>query len=562
MMIVTPRQYAAGAAIRCSFGALACLLALSTSVLRAAEASVADLVAALAAGDEAARLKAIDELGARGPQAAAAVDPLAKLCKDSSAKVRAHAVRSLGEIGPAAKPAVPAIADLLKDPDDSVRRQIIRAIQAIKPGPQVMIPLCVKALEDSDMAVRVRILQTIEAAGASAVPGLIEALKNEKATYWACVVLRNIGPDAKDAVPALTAVLADSRPQIRREAILALGAIGDGVKPSIPRIAAALSDPNTVVAATFVLGQLGEMPSQAEAAVLANAKSPDRMLSTISIWAIARIHPADKNLTKHALEHLIGRLKDDNQFVREMAARALMALPPAPELAVPLWEQAFKTMDEKTAANALSALASLGPIAVPRLVEALRFKTLREDVIGVLGRIGPGAAPATAALANLVGDKDPQVARAATLALANIGPGAKAAVPELTKALQNQLAPSADDADVLFALGSIGPDAAAAVPLLLPLVDGSDKSVALIAAWALSRIEPASAQTAAKVVPVLTSGLSAGTPAERQAAAEGLAGLGPLAKRAVPALQKASTDENPAVRDAVAKALAAIGAGG
>ena len=73
----------------------------------------------------------------------------------------------------------------------------------IHPGPKVTVPLCVKLLEDSDPGVRMRVLNAIADAGPKAVPGLIYALNNEKAAYWACLVLREIGPAAKDAVPAL-----------------------------------------------------------------------------------------------------------------------------------------------------------------------------------------------------------------------------------------------------------------------------------------------------------------------------------------------------------------------
>ena len=36
---------------------------------------------------------------------------------------------------------------------------------------------------------------------------------NEKAAYWACLVLREIGPAAKDAVPALVEKLKDRVPR-------------------------------------------------------------------------------------------------------------------------------------------------------------------------------------------------------------------------------------------------------------------------------------------------------------------------------------------------------------
>ena len=102
--------------------------------------------------------------------------------------------------------------------------------------------------------------QTVAEAGPQAVPALIEALKNDKAAYWACVVLRDIGPEAKEAVPALTGKLQDPRPEIRREAVLALAAIGEVAAPAVPPIVALLDDPQCRTAATFALGRLGRVP--------------------------------------------------------------------------------------------------------------------------------------------------------------------------------------------------------------------------------------------------------------------------------------------------------------
>ncbi len=187
-------------------------LVLGGPIVRAETTSA--LVGKLTSADESVRLQAIDQLGARGEKAAEAVAPLTELLKDSSVEVRAHAARSLGEIVVPAKPAVAALAQLVKDPDETVRRQAVRAVMAIRPGPQITVPLAVDLLEDSDPGVRIRILHAVADAGPKAVPALIVALKNEKAAYWACLVLREIGPAAKDAVPALVEKLQDPRPEI------------------------------------------------------------------------------------------------------------------------------------------------------------------------------------------------------------------------------------------------------------------------------------------------------------------------------------------------------------
>ncbi len=63
---------------------------------------------------------------------------------------------------------------------------------------------------------------------------------------------------------------------------------------------------------------------------------------------------------------------------------------------------------------------------------------------------------------------------------------------------------------------------------------------------------------AAKTVPVLIAGLDASLPQTRQAAAEALGSLGPLAAQAVPALEKARNDPDEHVRQAAANALNSI----
>ncbi|MEI8376113.1 MAG: HEAT repeat domain-containing protein [Planctomycetota bacterium] len=520
-------------------------------------------VAALAAKDlksdnEADKLKALDELGARGEKAAEVAKPIEELLKDKSAKVRAHAAMALGSIGPAAKDSVPALAELLKDPDEMVRRTVVRAVRAIHPGPKVMIPICVKLLEDPDPAIRSRIMTAIAEQGVEAMPGLIEALKDDKAAFWALIILRDIGPAAKDAIPSITEKLKDKRPEIRREAILTLGAFGEAAVPAVPQIAAMLSDEHAGTAATFVLGQLGQIPKDAEATVRTNAKSNDPMLSTTSLWALARVHPEDKELRRDTTEKLVASLKDKNAFVRVAAARALAALPPAPEITVPIWEKALKDADETTMRHAMDALAALGAQAVPRLMDALKHEKFRVDIVYALGRIGPDAAPAAGELAKLVEDKKSRVAHEAIIALGNIGPGAKDAVPALVKALEQTADKDLNFAAIAYALGKIGPGAAAAESVLLKQLESKDDNVRLLSAWALAQIRPTSADVAAKTVPVLTAGLALSVLEDRLLSAEALGSFGPLAKSAADALKKAATDENKDVQEAAAKALKAV----
>ena len=531
-------------------------LVLAGATAWAAESSLKELLAALKSADEPARLKAIDQLGKQGEKAAEAGAPLTALLGDKSVAVRAHAATALGEIGNSAKSAAPALVELLKDADETVRRQAVKALVEIRPGPQVMMPLFEKIMEGSDPTAQMRILHAVADAGEAAVPGLIRALKNEKVEYWACIVLRDIGPPAKAAVPALIEALKSPRPDVRREAVLALGAMDDAALPAVPQIAAALGDEHAGTAATFVLGQLGKIPADAEAKIRENTKSDDKTLASVSLWALARVHPEDKELRRETAEKLIENLKDKDPFVRVAAARALAALPPAPEIMLPIFEKMLKDTDDATAQYALDALASLGPKAVPRLIDLLQHKEIRVQVVYVLGQIGPGAAPAVDALAKLIGDEDKNLSTEAVLALGKIGPDAKGAVPALVKSLEQENCPNAHA--IVYTLGRIGPNAASAEPLILKAMKSKDGSLAVTAAWAATNIGPRAAKPAV-VVPVLVACLSDSLPETRKAAAESLARLGPAARDAVPALKKALSDESKSVREAAAKALQAVG---
>ena len=128
----------------------------------------------------------------------------------------------------------------------------------------------------------------------------------------------------------------------------------------MPDIAKLLNDPDARIAATFVLGELDQIPKDAEATIRANTKSDNKMLSSTSLWALARVHPEDKELRRETTETLVERLKDKDAFVRASAARALAALPPAPEITAPIFEKALANADENTIHMAMDALAALG----------------------------------------------------------------------------------------------------------------------------------------------------------------------------------------------------------
>jgi hypothetical protein len=106
-----------------------------------------------------------------------------------------------------------------------------------------------------------------------AVPALIELLGDEDLSVreLATVVLGRIGPDARDAVPALIKLLGDEDGEVRRQTAEALVHIGRGSRDLVAELIQFLRDEDRDIRqpAATVLGQIGPV---ARGAVLALAK--------------------------------------------------------------------------------------------------------------------------------------------------------------------------------------------------------------------------------------------------------------------------------------------------
>ena len=171
--------------------------------------------------------KAIEDISDLGPKGAPAVPAMEKLLTSSDPHLRAHAAIALGGMGKAAMPAAVALAKLITDDDADVRHAALDALAEIKPGPEMTVPLLVQALQDKDDAVIRRSLHALAERGAAIVPAMVEAMKDDRTEFYALLVLHEIGPEAKDAVPAICKLIKEkNEPYQRQEAAMTLGMIG------------------------------------------------------------------------------------------------------------------------------------------------------------------------------------------------------------------------------------------------------------------------------------------------------------------------------------------------
>jgi len=418
--------------------------------------------------------------------AASPEDLLAKL-QGVRGQERLAVAEQLGKLGPAA---APALAQALAGEDRSTHAGV--ALALFRTG------------ESSDAALFTLVSLLDEEAG----PELrLEAVQ----------ALGAIGPPASPAVPGLLVALKDKDTRVRVAAATTLGRIGPGAKRASRALGDALRDGDVEVRrqAAGALGEVGPAAAGGVPALLRGVGSNDTEMMRICIRALGLIGPE----TKTIMPALDEQLKSQNRDVREAAIRAVGNMGAEAKRAVPgLLNVVVVEQHEELRTAAMDALVSLGEEAVPDTAKALKDDRppMRLAACAILGRIGPRAGKAATALAATVKDKSPEVRAAAAAAIGGLGAEGRSAVSAVAGLLKDpewkvRLAAAT-------ALGRIGPEAKGAVRNLVAALSDEEAEVRAAAATALGRIGAA----AKSAIPALEALKSDPSEAVRKAAAEAL----------------------------------------
>ena len=247
------------------------------------------------------------------------------------------------------------------------------------------------------------------------------------------------------SAPSLKAALSDTRPQIRFSAAVALAHIEVSATEAIPVLIEALKHlDDRELELGGVVSTLADFGPKAQAAIPVLIEMLKNGCDDVDVVkALVRIDPEGRE----CLPALNMALKRKEPEIVDAAARCLGLLGPRAKDAVPglvkVVNRGFvqeHDLDIDPRVNAVKAIGRIGPTAkesIPALIEALKSDySTATAAARVLGSFGSEARSAVPALIAAVQTEEPddandELRRVAILALSQIGPDARTAVPTL-----------------------------------------------------------------------------------------------------------------------------------
>jgi HEAT repeat protein len=363
------------------------------------------------------RIDAYNQIAMLGPDARVAASALTAALDDAEVKVVAAAAIALAKVGTPDE-VVPIFTRAFKTGKPATRIGVASAMWQAGPDTDAAIASLIDALADPERGVRIAALYALSHKGAKARPALPTVLKilqdpsDAELFEPAIYVARDIGDDAKDAVPLLVKALEAKNKILSYRILDSLPRIGpEGTKAALAILMAELSakDDRTFEDACQRLGKLGPAAAPAVPRLIEIVKTSQRHRA---MQTLGEIGPAATDAVPVLLDILKQRNGGPDTVIEALGRIGPDAKAAIPELMIRFdepngWHHAHVTA---------WALGRMGPEAkeiVPGLVHMLNDPpgwTNRYLVCWVLGRIGPPAKDALPALERIVketGFKEP-----------------------------------------------------------------------------------------------------------------------------------------------------------
>jgi HEAT repeat protein len=539
------------------------------------ELPLADWVAELGNENRATQQAAYEALLKAGPKAKAAVPALVKALGAKNVQT-AYVADILGAIGPDAKEAVPALLGHLPKEDSwGVETETIARAVAKIDGPKIEATRALLLTQSRCQPINLLGSQTLQEYPAQVIPHVLALCgdKDWQVRVKAVTVLGTLkqvlkpntktlfdraGAAARDVAPALGQLLGDESADVRLAAAQAVTHVvpelADRALPVVIALAVESAEKKKDMPRAWEV--FHPVPEQSAKVLIPLLDHPNTRARD---WAIGLLVPLP---IRSPIEDA---LKDGTTArIRQGAAMTLggrchSALDSAPALRGALKDREF--IVRFAAAEALVWVGSSGSewytAAVPALVEGLGHEAepVRIAAGHKLRMIGPAAQAAVPALQKLLGDDKSAVRIETALALVAIDvKEATGTVPALIEGLKASVHPAMEAAQALAELGPVAKDA---VPELVKHFDAESPHVRLYSAEAAARIDPEQAPKAVEVLVGMLKDKKYKKSMVRSYSLGALQRIGAPAKSALPALKELLTDNGPFHAD-VALALIAI----
>jgi HEAT repeat protein len=397
------------------------------------------------------------------------VQALIKQLQDKDEVVRLKAAKTLEKLGADAKDALPALNDATNDPDDDVKSVAKRAVVKIR-----------EALARSDKEAAKALLASLEKDAqsndkdtqAAAVAGLAKLLKNDDELIRAEAArsLGEAGAAAKSAMKELDQAAKDPDPTVRKEArktldglqALAAADAKAAIQEKLAPLVKDLKDPKPAVKAKALegLADMGPDAADASEAILALLADRSPAMQQAAMDALEKVNPS---LHKPILTLLVDRFAPNKS-------------------------------------NAIIRLSKMGADAKPAMPTLLRFYQIQ--LVAGDGSTSVRAGGYSYTLLTAMNSRDPDNAEFQNAILAHVSADA-VYIPILSdlvknnhldaakavKPLRQALAERTCRLQAIMALGDLGPTAKDALPELKQLKNDSDQATRDAADDAVKKIE-------------------------------------------------------------------------
>ncbi len=381
------------------------------------------------------------------PAAPQSIEELITAARGPSPILCALAAQSIGNGGGGWQPPYPIVPT-----STAAIRETLREARL-----ESSLPLLLSALGDADPCVREIAARLLgRQRGTAAVRGIAGGLESPDAPSRAAAAYA-LGLTGAGVSAPLEEVRVDPAPEVRGNAVWALGRIGD--RSAAGRVWGLLRDREALIRAAAVQ-TLRHLEARDSVELIAQLlrSDPDPEVRRVAAWALAEL---DAGVAAPALMEALGR--DQDEEVREMSAWALAEVH-SPEATAAL-TRAMEDESGDVRATAVWALGSRGDEAsLPRLIAALGDESaeIRSRAAWAIGSIEPDQAPS--ALADALRDPDQEVRLRAAWAIGQIADAEL--LPALSAALDRESSDEVREAE-LRAMLMMGERDEAALALLI-----------------------------------------------------------------------------------------------